>query len=90
VTLQLGPLVTPIISSYSLKRDGDAAPVEACGIDVNTYRNPDAATQTTGRGLLREYGAVIIVPREPLTAGRYTMKVHANGSDYNWSFTVNR
>jgi hypothetical protein len=88
VTLQLGPLVTPIISSYSLTQDAGASPIEACGIDANTYKNPDAATQTTGRGLLRQYGSVIIVPRNPLAAGRYTVKLSTNGSDYDWSFTV--
>jgi hypothetical protein len=88
ITLQLGPLVTPIISIFSLTRDGDASPVEACGIDVTGYKNPDAATQATGRGLLHEYGALIVVPRNPLTAGRYTVKLGTNGSDYDWSFTV--
>jgi hypothetical protein len=84
----LGALVTPIISSYSLIRDGDTSPIEACGIDANSYTNPDLPTQTTGRGLLHEYGALIIVPRNPLSIGLYTVKLSANGSDYGWSFTV--
>lgn len=89
VTLQLGPMVTPVISSYSLTRDGDPpATVEACGIDVNSYSNPDAATQTIARELLREYGAVVIVPRKPLTVGRYSVALRASGRDYAWSFAV--
>jgi hypothetical protein len=88
ITLQLGPLITPIISIFSLTRDGDASPIEGCGIDANSYENPDAATQMTGRGLLHEYGAVIIVPRNPLAAGLYTVKLRVNGIDYDWSFTV--
>jgi uncharacterized protein YkwD len=90
ITLQLGPLVTPIITSYSLTLNSDPpAAVEACGIDANTYVNPDPATQTLGRELLRTYGAVIIVPRKSLAPGGYTITLNASGQDYTWSFTVN-
>ncbi|MGO9265455.1 MAG: FHA domain-containing protein [Candidatus Binataceae bacterium] len=90
ITLQLGPLVTPIIASYSLTLNSDpSAAVEACGIDANSYVNPDAATQTVARELLRTYGAVIIVPRKSLAPGGYTVTLNASGQDYTWSFTVN-
>jgi uncharacterized protein YkwD len=90
ITLQLGPLVTPIITSFSLTLNSDPpAAVEACGIDANTYVNPDPATQTVARELLRTYGAVIIVPRKSLASGGYTITLNASGQDYTWSFTVN-
>jgi len=90
ITLQLGPLVTPVISSYSITlNSAPSATVEACGIDANSYANPDAATQTVARELLREYGAVIIVPRKSLAPGRYTITLNASGQNYTWSFTVN-
>ena len=89
ITLQLGPLVTPIIAGYSLSLNSDpSAVVEACGIDANTYVNPDPATQTVARELLRTYGAVIMVPRKSLTPGGYTITLNASGQAYTWSFTV--
>lgn len=89
ISLQLGPRTTPIVTSSTLTLDADPlVPVEACTIDANSYRNSDSATQTVGRDLLREYGAVIIVPRQPLTAGRYTVALAAGGRDYSWSFAV--
>lgn len=89
ITLQLGPIVTPLIANYALTLKGDPpTAVEACGIDAGSYANPEAATQTLGRDLLRAYGAIIIVPRKSLAPGRYTMALTASGRDYNWSFTV--
>lgn len=89
ITLQLGPHVTPVIASYALTRGGDPpTAVEVCGIDATSYANPDAATQSVAREALREYGAIIIVPRRSLLPGRYTMTLAASGQDYRWSFTV--
>jgi hypothetical protein len=85
----LGPSVTPLIASYALTLNGDPpTAVEACGIDAKNYANPDAATQTLGRDLLRAYGAVIIVPRKALAPGRYTVALQTSEQNFTWSFTV--
>jgi hypothetical protein len=89
ITLQLGAAAMPALTSYSLARNGPPpAPVEVCGIDAHNYANPDAATQSVGRELLHEYGAVIIIPRQPLAAGRYTATVTSGGQPHTWSFSV--
>ena len=89
ITLQFGAAATPALTSYSLSRNGSPpTSVEVCGIDAHNYANPDAATQSVGRELLHEYGAVIIIPRHPLAAGRYIATATGSGQPHMWSFTV--
>ncbi len=87
ITLQLGSWYQPKMSAFSIKRDGTE--VAACGFDANSYANPDFAVQQTGRGVLRDYGAVVVIPREPLIAGStYSVSITADGKPYTWSFKV--
>jgi len=87
ITLQLGAWYQPALSAYSLKRDG--AEIEACGFDANSYANPDPGAQRTGSEALRDYGAVAIIPREPLAAGAsYAVSMTVDGKRYEWSFRV--
>jgi hypothetical protein len=45
--------------------------------------------QKFGRQLLKIWGAVILIPRAPLTSGtNYTVSITANEKDYAWSFTI--
>lgn len=77
----------PGASTATLTTGGN--PVETCLIDTN-YVNSDAAAQRTGRALLAQKNAVIIVPRLPLVAGtRYTARVvTAAAGTAEWSFVV--
>jgi len=87
ITIQLGSWYQPKMSGFSIKRDG--AEIAACGFDANSYVNPDPAVQRTGRGVLRDYGAVVVIPREPLVAGStYSVSITADGKPYAWSFKV--
>ncbi len=87
ITLQLGSWYQPALTAYSLKRDG--AEVAACGFDANSYMNPDPSVQNIGRTGLRDYGAVIVIPREPLVAGStYAVTMTVEGKPYRWSFKV--
>jgi hypothetical protein len=86
VTLELGHLIVPEVSDYSI-RNLDGAPIDACAIEANNYVNPDTAAQSAARAVLREFGAIIIVPRRPLPQGRYTVMVTA-GERYSWTFSV--
>ncbi len=87
ITLQLGSWYQPTLSAFSVQRDG--ANIEACGFDANSYRNPDASVQKVGRGVLRDYGAVVIIPREPFSAGStYAVTMTVDGKRYGWSFKV--
>lgn len=90
ITVQLGPMVDAQLNSFSLTRD-DGDTIEACGFDANSYRNSDPDQRTRVIGDLRAQGAIVIVPRSPLDAGkRYDVLATVNGHDYKWSFTVAR
>ena len=79
-------MVDAKLSSYQVTRDGN--PIESCGIDATNYENPVSAEQDRGRSILRELGAVIIIPRDPLLAGQYSVSATINNHPYQWSFTV--
>lgn len=89
ITLQLGIDTSAVLQSYSLEKNG--APVEACGFDAGSYRNPDPISVKRARSGLRHFGAVIIVPRKPLVPGAtYLVRATVSGTPYAWSFTVAR
>ncbi|HEY6300069.1 MAG TPA: CAP domain-containing protein [Candidatus Binatus sp.] len=87
VTLQLGRLVDTKLTAHSLTEDGK--PIEHCAFDAPSYQNPNAAAQKYGYWNLRDAGAVVIVPREPLKAGsRYAVSITADSKTYLWNFKV--
>lgn len=89
ISLQLGDHLEARLTNYSITRaDGPSMPVQACGFDTDSYVNPDPADQQTGRGILTEFGAVIVVPRAPLAPGKYNVAITANGQPYSWSFSI--
>jgi uncharacterized protein YkwD len=92
ITLQLGADIDSHLSEYSLKRvntDGSSIALDACGFDSTSYSNPDAALQDLGRGVLRNYATVVVIPRNPLVSGaKYTVSVAANGKRYDWTFSI--
>jgi uncharacterized protein YkwD len=82
ITIQLGSLVNPGISSYSLRRTAPAsASLEACAFDAGTYRNPDPGTEKMVRFLISNFGAIVIMPRAPLTTGTYQVSLAAGGKN---------
>jgi hypothetical protein len=89
ITLELGALVNPRFSGYTLTLNGTApAAIEACGFDANSYRNSEPAGDRRARETLRDSGAVVVIPRDPLLPGNYTVSIAAAGRQYSWSFTV--
>jgi hypothetical protein len=86
ITLQLGAMVTPAVSSYALSRDGAA--IEACGFNANTYNNPDASVQDRGRQGLANFGGIVLIPRATLTPGKYSVAITTADRTYSWSFTI--
>ena len=92
ITLQLGNWIDTHLGQYSLARvnpDGSRAAVEACGIDSTSYSNSDAYSQDLGRNVLKSYGTVVVIPREPLDKGaRYAVSMNANGKRYDWTFSI--
>lgn len=88
IVLQLGDgSTTPRVTSHSLAVNGQI--VESCRFTETTYSNPDSYAQTTGRKILNEQDAVVIMPRSPLLANStYTVTVVADGQTYTWSFAT--
>jgi hypothetical protein len=88
IVLQLGDgSLTPRVSSYSL-RLGDQV-LESCLFHENSYVNPDAFAQRTGRLILNERDAIVIMPRRPLGVNQtYDVQINANGQSYSWSFST--
>jgi len=88
IMLQLGVgNVTPSVSDFSLKAGDSTLP--ACIFDETTYVNTNGSTQSTGRSILNNRDAIIIIPRDPLVSGQeYNVSISANGSITQWSFTA--
>jgi uncharacterized protein YkwD len=84
IMMQLGD--TPDVTAYSINRDGQ--PLEACLFDETSYVNSNSSYQSLGRSVLRMRHAVVLMPREPLTAGTYFVSITANGTAHTWSFTI--
>ncbi len=77
------------MESFSLIRS-DGAKLDACPIDAASYVNPDPQTQKRGRSILESFGAVILIPREPLRPDLYKVAISTDNGDYSWSFRTSR
>ncbi len=88
ITLQLGAMLPARLSAYSLRRDSASEILEACGFDAHSYSNPGGPDQARARDTLTDLGAVVVVPRQPLTPGDYTVEMTVNGHSYDWRFSV--
>ncbi|MGH7864302.1 MAG: CAP domain-containing protein [Candidatus Binataceae bacterium] len=87
VTLQLGQSVAINLTAHTFASGGK--PLEHCVFDASNYTNSDAGQQQLGRAILRGFGAVVLVPRDPLHPGtRYDVSLTVGGQTYSWSFTV--
>lgn len=87
IYLQLGTgSITPIVSSATLTKNGASLPI--CTYSEATYTNPESSQQSLGRNVLGSRDAVIIIPKNPLEAGSYSVSITVNGTNHSWSFTI--
>jgi hypothetical protein len=87
ITLQTGHRL--LLRSYSLQDETSGEALAACGFDTASYRNPDATQQKCGRELLIAYGAVVLVPRYPLSfAHRYSVSMRTSRGSFEWAFSL--
>ncbi len=87
ITLTLGRWLLADVSTYAVKA-GDKT-LESCVFNASTYSNPNGAAQTRARDILKAYGTVVLIPRQPLASGQtYTISIRTNDQNYNWSFRV--
>jgi hypothetical protein len=94
ITLSLGSFVPARLGRFSVESaspDGATSKLEACGFDAVTYVNPESYGQSAGRQVLAANGAVVVIPRRPLTRGAsYSVRMTVNGHEYDWTFSVNK
>jgi Cysteine-rich secretory protein family len=75
------------ISSGTVTEDGSQ--IETCFFDATSYANPDGYQQTRARQGLHAYGAVAVIPKNPLQPGhKYTVSIVADSQPYTWSFSI--
>lgn len=88
VILQVGPGDRiPEVNSHSFRRGSQS--LESCIFSESTYFNSDAEAQDLGRAVLADRDAVVLIPREPLTAGAtYSVSITVDGQNYSWQFSV--
>jgi hypothetical protein len=86
ITVQLGSGYRGRMQSYSIS--GPVGSVETCAFDWMTYQNPDAAIQEHARKALRAFGAIVLIPRQPLANGVYRVAISTGRQNFAWSFTV--
>jgi hypothetical protein len=87
VWLQFGPGVTPVVSAATLTSDGVTLPV--CTFNADTFTDDYELRESLGRDILRDHGAVVLLPRNPLPAGKsYTASLTVAGKVYQTTFRV--
>lgn len=86
IILQIGNGdLTTRATSYTLWQGDEAIP--SCAFDESSFHHPDPFQQQTGRTILGERDAIVLMPRSPLQVGQhYTVLIEANGQAYTWSF----
>jgi class 3 adenylate cyclase/tRNA A-37 threonylcarbamoyl transferase component Bud32 len=87
IIIQLGaePGAPPSVSSHTFERAG--LRLEHCAIDANAFAAVGGPAGVAGSRLLREMGAVMLIPREQLAPGAtYNVSIAAGGKNYSWSF----
>jgi len=81
ITVQTGADVKAFLQSFGLRDTTTGQDVEACGFDSRTF------PVEHGRQVLLEYGAVVVMPREPLAPGHaYRVSIVTQRHSYTWDF----
>ena len=89
VTLQLGKDQPVSLSDYSFSDETENRKLEACAFDSAGYSNPDPGQRAAAVKSLTSFGAVVLIPREPLQTGHtYRVTLNVNGANDSWTFTV--
>ena len=88
ITLELGPVGRgETVTSHSLTTD--KKPLEHCVFIASTYSGFGADETLVGRQDLTAFGAIVLIPRNPLSVGSsYTVSIVTDLKEYRWTFTV--
>ena len=89
ITLQLGENRAAALTSASFSDETTNQPLESCAFDDVTYRNPDPGQHAAAVHSLQTFGAVVLIPRNPLQPGHtYRVTMTINGANDSWTFAV--
>jgi hypothetical protein len=72
------------VTAANASLTGPSGPVPTCILHKGNV------SDATARAILDGDNAVIVMPRDPLADGNYSVSVNSNGGDANWSFKVDR
>ena len=88
VMLQIGNgSLTPQVTAHSFQRG--ETPLPHCVFDETSFTHPDPSQQNSGRLILNNQDAIVLMPQFPLTTGEpYAVSLTVNDVVYAWSFTV--
>ena len=88
IMVQLGAgSITPDVLGFTLEADGQ--PLEGCFFDETSYVNSNPSPQNSGRIVLGNRDAVILMPRQPLAAGKeYTVTLTTSDEIIKWTFST--
>ena len=87
ITLQIGGQAPARLGEFSLARNGTA--VASCAFDASSYKSADSVALERVKQQLAHFGAVVMVPKEPLVPGAtYAVKITASGQTFSWWFAV--
>jgi len=76
----------PNVTALSLTKNGQT--LGGVVFDQTNYLNSNATAQQAGRAILAQRNTIVILPRDPFTAGTYQASITNNGQTFNWTFTV--
>jgi len=80
---------TPRVTGSSFVQLEGGLALPHCVFDETTYSNPSESAQRTGRFILAQRNAVILMPRQPLLVDRsYVVSITVNGTTHSWQFTA--
>jgi hypothetical protein len=82
--LPLIALMPADVTAASASLTGPNGPVSTCVLHKGNVAD------STGKAILDGDNGVIVMPREPLADGSYSVSVASNGGNADWSFTVDR
>ncbi len=73
------------VTSATATITGPSGPIPTC-----TLHKGNTSADGTARAILDGDNAVVVMPRQVLADGEYTVSVDSNGGDVTWSFIVDR
>ena len=89
VTIQVGRSQTARLSSYSFSDETTHQKLDSCAFDSASYHNGDPWQRKAAIDALKSFGAIVLIPREPLHPGHtYRVKMTINGANDSWTFKV--